>query len=280
MSPRSKVSQSRDLKANRLGLSSPRLRRRLAWTAVGVGALAAIVVAFLFIPDPKQPNQLATGKPGSASVAPPVKVKVRPADRRAIDQVLDRFIPDGVGRRSMSTAWKLSGPELKSASTLEQWKHDATPIPYYPVGEKTFHDWETLDAGRNYVDFSILVFPRRRSHLGAWGFSGEMVRRGTHWLVNRFYTAATFNQAGKETGPLVRAAEGDGGLAPGPSRLAPEWLILPIVGTFGAALLLLLTFLLVTAHRDRGMRRRNATETLPPLPAAALRRWSGVDERL
>lgn len=261
-----------------LDLSSPRLRRRLVWVSIGVAVVAAIVLTFLIVPEPKQPNLRATGKQGSAQVAPPVSVKVRPADRRAIDRILDRFIPAGVARRSMATAWRLAGPELKAGSTLTQWRHDDSPIPYYPVAGTTFHDWQPIDVGRNYVEFTLLAYPRHGSRLGAWGFSGEMVRHGSRWLVNRFYTAATYDQAGRQVGPSLTPGQGGGGGGAVGSQLPRGWLIVPIAGVFGVLVLFPLGYFLVSAARDRRFRKRHEAEGLPPLPSGiAYRRWPDGD---
>lgn len=242
--------------------------------------MTGIASVFLLVHGPKPPNTHATGKPGSAQVAAPISLRVRPADRRAIDRVLDRFIPDGIGHRSMAAAWRMAGPELRASSTLREWRRDVSPLPYYPVAGTTFHDWRTLDAGRDYVELTILLSPRRGSRLGAWGFSGEMVRRGSHWLVNRFYTAATYNRAGVQVGPDVVPGGGGGGGVVAPA-LSGDWLIVPIVGLFAAAVLFPLGFLLVSWLRDVRWRRRNPSESLPPLPGgAALRTRSGGVGRL
>ena len=124
---------------------------------------------------------------------------VSPADRRAIDRTLDRFVPAGVARKSPATAWALAGPELKSGSTLAAWKAGNSPIPYYPVLEKTFHTWRTIDVGPRYVVFNLLVHAQPTSHLGSYVFSGEVVKQGDQWLVNRIYTIAIMNPVTKKT---------------------------------------------------------------------------------
>lgn len=229
-----------------------------------------VVLVFVLVPEPKQPRAAATGKPGSAKLAQPVNLRVPPAQRRAVDKVLDRFIPAGVGRRSMTTAWRLAGPELKAASTLRQWRRDVSPIPYYPVAAKTFHNWVTLDAGPNFVEFALLVVPRHRSHLEAWALFGMVVRRGSHWLVDRLYTAATYNADGVLTGPadLVRRPVGSAG--PPKPALGRGWLL----GVVCAIMVLFLytpTFLFASFLRNRRLWRR-PNQPLPPLPTSALPR--------
>ena len=254
------------------GVSSPRLSRRLVRWSVGVAGVGAIVLAFVLVPESNQPGMAPTGKPGSAKVARPVSLRVRPAERRAVDNVLDRFIPAGVGRRAMTTAWRLAGPELRAGSTLRQWRNDVSPIPYYPVAGKTFHDWKTLDAGPNFVEFAPLVAPRRGSHLGNWALSGLVVRRGSRWLVDRLYTAATYNMAGALTGPpdLIGGPVSSG--APSSRRGATTGFSAWIVCTVVIVLLIAPVFLLSAFLCDGWPRRRRPTRPLPPLPMSALSR--------
>jgi hypothetical protein len=248
--------------------SSPRLGRRLVCCSIGVAGVGVVALVVVLVPEPKQPSAAATGKPGSAKLAQPVSLRVPLAQRRAVDKVLDRFIPAGVGRRSMTTAWRLAGPELKAASTLRQWRRDVSPIPYYPVAGKTFHNWVTLDAGPNFVEFALLVVPRHRSHLEAWALFGMVVRRGSHWLVDRLYTAATYNAAGVLTGPADLVTRPVGSAGPPKPVLGREWLL----GVVCAIVLLFLytpTFLFASFLRNRRLWRR-PNEPLPPLPASAL----------
>jgi hypothetical protein len=252
-----------------MNLSSPRVRRRLTWWSAGLGVVLAIVLIFVLLPQPKQPTTAATGKPGSAQVYTPHTVHVSRAERRAIDKILDQFIPDGVGRRSMTAAWHLAGPELKAGSTLTQWRNDVSPIPHYPVGGTTFHNWQTIDAGKNYVQFALLVHPRHGSHLGAWGFSGEVVRRGSHWVVNRIYTAATFNQEGAETGPDVTGGYASSNAPPSKPKLGRNWLF-AIVYILLAMLLVTPAVLFLAFLRDRARRHRRGAQPLPPLPRSAV----------
>jgi hypothetical protein len=227
--------------------------------------VGVVVLVFVLVSGPKQPVTAATGKPGSAKLARPVNLRVRPAQRRAVDRLLDRFIPAGVGRRSMATAWRLAGPELKATSTLRQWRNDVSPIPYYPVAGKTFHNWVTFDAGPNFVEFGLLVFPRRTSRLDAWALFGVVVHRGSRWLVDRLYTAATYNRAGVLTGPadLVVRPLGPGRPLPKPV-LGRGWLL----GVVGAIVLLFLftpAFLFASFLRNRRP-WRHPNQPLPPLP--------------
>lgn len=261
-------------------LSSPRRRRRLAWLGALVLVVGAIVAAVVFVPDH------SVSRPPAKNAAPPqsssthqikrqaakhhaaVHHGITPADRRAINATLDQFIPDGLGQRSMKTAWRLAGPELKSASTLSQWRHHSSPLPYFPVAGKTFHGWKTIDTSRNSVEFDILVQPRAHTRYGSWAFSGEMIRSHSHWLVNRLYTTAQMNPvrgSRHEIGPAdFSAPAAAGAVSTGHGRLGGAWLV-GIAGVLGLFLLFPLVFGIFTVARNR-VRRSGTDRALPPLP--------------
>jgi len=255
-------------------VSSPRRRRRLKWVGAGGIVIAAVVAFVLLLP---QPRTLSVAPPKNAPKAKLVthSTYVSPRARRAIDSVLDRFVPAALTHRSMRTAWELSGPELTGGTTLRQWLHGTSPIPYYPVRGTTFHTWKTIDSGPGYVVFNLLVHPRNGVKTGAWVFSGEMVRHGSHWLVNRYYTIALLNPPTKsgrhEVGPADFAASPAGDTPPpavGHGRLGKVWLLV-IGGVILLAILFPVGFGIASVLRARRSRKRYeaARDTeLPPLP--------------
>lgn len=263
-------------------LSSPRRRRRLAWLGAAglvVGAIAAVVVLVpnRSVPTPPASRNAAPAKSGRKAPSAHrtdhhVAVRrhgISPAERRAINATLDKFIPAGVGQHSMATAWRLAGPELKSASTLSQWRHHSSPIPYYPVAGTTFHGWKAVYTSPNSVEFDILVEPRPHTRRGSWVFSGEVIRQHSHWLVNRFYTTAEMQPvrgSQHEIGPADFSAPAAAAGVPttGKGRLRGIWL-LAIAGVLGLALLFPIAFGITTVVRNRA-RRAGTNRALPPLP--------------
>jgi hypothetical protein len=263
--------------------SSPRARRRVVRVGVVLTVVVTVALIAVLVRSPKQPN------PAPAKNAPPAQLvkqstHVAAADRRAIDRTLDQFIPAALGASSPQTAWRLAGPELKGGTTLREWRHGTSPIPYYPPRGKTFHNWTIVDSGPGYVDFNLLIHPQR-GH-GPKGssevFSGQMLKHGGRWLVNGLYTVAVFARPTKtgrhEVGPADFAAGGaaqSSGSAPPPSghsaSLGTKWLLVA-----GGAVLLALLFPLglgvVSVVKSRRARRRYARpepRTLPPLPRSA-----------
>ncbi len=252
------------------------MRRRLLWIAVLVAAAGTAVGVILAIPNPKPQNPNPTGNEGPAQTVAQTNVPLTAADRRAIDALLARFVPAAVGRRSATEAWALAGPELKSASTLAEWKAGKSPVPYFPVRETTFTGWPTVDVERDQVTLSLLVHPKPGAKLGDYTFSVETIRQNRHWLVNRIYTIAINNpvRGGQhEVGPADFGAPGSGGGASKPV-LGRTW-ILPVVAVLSIAVLAPLLLGIAVFVRSRRRRRKQVAEgrtELPPLPSAFRRK--------
>lgn len=259
--------------------SSPRARRRFARLGIALALVGAVTGILVAVRGPKQPSA------SPARNAPPAQLvkqsrHVSAADRRAIDKTLDQFIPAALGGSSPRTAWRLAGPELKGGTSLREWRHGTSPIPYYPPRGKTFHSWTTIDAGPTYVDFDLLVHPQHGPKGSSQVFSGQMLKQGDHWVVNGLYTIAVFARPDKkgrhEVGPADfaagAAAQSSGG-APPPSghsaALGKVWL-LAIAGVIVLALLFPVGFAVVSVVRSRRARQqyqaRSDARALPPLP--------------
>jgi hypothetical protein len=253
----------------RRALSSPRIRRRLlrgGLAAAGAGALFLVVA---LMPSSKPSSSGPTTNEGPAQLATPPG-RLRAADRQEIDATLDRFIQAAVLRRSAATAWSLAGPELKTSSSLADWRAGNSPVPYYPAKGTTFHDWRAIDVSRNAVVFNLLVHPRSGSKLGTYVFSGQVVRHGSRWLVNRWYTIAVMNpvrSATHEIGPADFEAPPPSG-APASHAKPTFWRLAPVIGVVALAPLVLLAFGAAAFLRGRRWRRMVAAgrTELPPLP--------------
>lgn len=255
-------------------LESPRARRRLVVAGPIVLVAAVLAVVFALIPShgPSAPGP--TGNEGPAQLAANSKpVKLTPADRRAINAVLDRFLPAAMERKDITAGWALAGPELKSGSTLAGWRHGNTPVPYYPARETTFHNWELIDSEKGSVVFNLLVHPAKGSKLAPYVFSGEVVRSHGGWLVNRLYTIAIMNKPTKknqhpEVGPADFSGVG-GGASTASVNSDHKGRLLPILGLIALIVLIplgLAAFAVAKAVRWRRRTRRSGRSEVPALP--------------
>ena len=260
----------------RLIPSSPRRRRRLAWIGAVVTAGAVVAAIAVLLPDPKTPSSAPPKNAPPAQVATH-STRVTPAERRKINASLDRFLGAALDGSAPTTAWRLAGPEMKVGSSLRKWRSGTTPVPHFPTRETKFHGWTTVDAGPRYVIFDhLVVHARRGSHTTARIFSGEVVKRGSRWLVNRFYTIAVMQKPTKtgthQVGPNDYAAQAASAPAQeSSSTLGKEWLLVG-GGLIGLALLFPLGFGVASVIRSRRRRkeylreRENRARDLPPLP--------------
>lgn len=244
------------------------------WCGAPVALALVITAVVLLIPGHRTPNSAPTVPEGPAQVVrnvPPPRLTA--ADRREIDAALDRFLPAAMERRNPTLAWRLAGPELKAGSTLAEWQHGSSPVPYYPSREQTFHDWQTIDVGPRYVIFNLLLHPAKSSKLATYTFSGEMVKVHGRWAVNRFYTIAIDNPITKTTHEI-----GPADFAPAPaspstasSRLGGFGMV-PAILLLSLILLIPLSFGAVAFARGRRFRKetaqRGASTDLPPLPSS------------
>jgi hypothetical protein len=251
---------------------SPRLRRRLFWIGLAVAAAGTAAGLILSIPSPKHENVNPTGNEGPADTVAQTNVRLTGADRQAIDDLLAKFVPAAVGRQSATTAWALAGPELKAASTLAQWKRGVSPVPAFPVRERTFTGWPTIDVEKNEVTLSLLVHPKpSASDLGDYTFAVQAIRSKGRWLINRLYTIAINHPVrnGKhELGPADFQAPSSYAQPPeAKPELGSSWL-LPIVGILLIALVAPLVIGGTLFVRSRRRKRALVSEEMPSLPSS------------
>jgi hypothetical protein len=249
---------------------SPRLRRRLLFVGALVLVAGGIAGGIAAVPNTTPGSGAPTVDEGPAQLATSTNVKLTRADRLKIDDLLAKFVPAAVERRSATLAWSLAGPELKTSTSLAAWKKGNSPVPYFPVKEKTFTGWPTIDVERNEVVLSLLVHPTKgHEDLGDYTFAIETIRRNHQWLVNRLYTIA-INRKPKgglrEVGPADFGAQAQGG--PPPTKdpsLSQSW-FLPVL--FGLVAALSAPFLIGGFFFVRSRRRRRRMESgeFPMLP--------------
>jgi hypothetical protein len=264
---------------------SPRLRRRLKWVAIAGSLVVAGILVAVLIPSKGPSNGKAAGIRPPAQLAVDTHQKLSRTDRRQIDTLLDRFIPAAVDRQDPATAWKLAGPEMRSASSLSAFRKGELPVPSYPANEKNYHHWRAIDVEKGSVVLNVLVHPRNPKTLGTWVFSIEVVRSKSRWLVNRIYTIAVMNPPVRpatvthELGPADYAAPPPTSRTSTTSSPSSHSFLLPVVAIFALVLAIPLGLGVAALVRHRRWRRtvRESGRTeLPPLPSSYRR---GAEEQ-
>ena len=256
---------------------SPRARRRLRPLVWLLAAVAVVALATRLLPDGRNLEPVAAPQDVSASPAPPApvekRVPLRPADRRAIDSALDRFVPLAVDRRDPAAAYDLVTPSLKAGTTRAEWATGTIPVQPLPVQGKRFHQWTLSYSYPDHVGLELLLKPRREGDIGAIAFAVDFRRKQGRWLVDSFIPAAVFSGGGAP--PRISAVPDFGATggtrSPSSGRLSPIWFLVP-------AFLLGLGFVVPIGYAIRswiaGRRAVRAYEAsredaraLPPLPA-------------
>jgi len=264
--------------------SSPRARRRLLRLGIALGAVGAIAATAALVHGARGPNP-SPGKNAPRAQLVTHSTYVSPADRRAINATLDRFMSAALDRSSPATAWHLAGPEMKAGSTLREWRTGTTPVPYFPPRETKFRGWEAVDTGPRYVVFDhLLVHGRHHPRTSSWIFAGEVVKPHSRWLVNRIYTIAIMRRPTKtgthQVGPADYAAPPVSTEPPprtASGTLGKPWL-LAVVGLLGLVVLFPLGLGVTAGVRSRRRQRQYArpSSALPPLPGASQTRSEPV----
>jgi hypothetical protein len=175
--------------------------------------------------------------------------RVTPAQRAAINALLDKFIPDVV-----------RGDDPAAGRTLVAHYISVGSVQHYPAKGTTFHGWLTTYASARDIGFDILLQPTVRS-LGAWSFRAEAQQLAGRWKITTWYPVATFappertqtvigpNDSGAQ---LAGSAHGSGATH---GRLGAWVLVIPIAA-LGSLALAVLAFVLVRAARTRARIRR------------------------
>ena len=240
--------------------------------------VAVVGVVIALVPNKQGLDNKPTGAEGPAQLAVSSHARLSAADRRAINATLDRFMPAALTRSDPAAARALAGPELRTGSSLAAWKRGTTPVPYYPMREKTFHTWSAIEVDHNAVIFNLLLHPKPSSGLGTYVFSGQVVKPHKTWLVNRLYTIAIMNSPTKKTyheiGPADFAAPPAASQTPNGKPVIGHIGILPVVLILGLILLFPLSFAAIALIRARRWRRHvqtTARTELPPLPSSYLK---------
>jgi hypothetical protein len=207
----------------------------------------------------------------AAVVAAPAQAayRLKPAERRAINATLDRFVASAVQRHDLAAAYDLVTPAMRTGISRRAWAHGTTNVMAYPARGTRFHGWTVDLAQPRYVMLDLILQPRRGAHVGPMIFTLELRRTHGRWLVASFIPSASF--AGAERTGSMHAFADYGPLAstnPKPKHVNRLFLI-------GPALVVLLIVALPVGIVLRSWRRNRRAERefgrplpreLPPLP--------------
>jgi len=167
------------------GLSSPRVRRRLAWAGGLIGVVTGIVVAAVMIGNTGKSFETPIDTNAKAWVSTePQSVTLTAKERRSVLQTTTRFIGTAVVRKHLDSAWGLLGPEMKAGQTRASFDTgNNNVVPFDAVGIAT---WDVLYSYRDDVGLDVALIGSPKGNWAGKTFTIELKRYPAHpkqWLV-------------------------------------------------------------------------------------------------
>src|SRR4051794_33262843 len=105
---------------------SPRARRRLLW--IGGLLLVTIVAAAAVVALPKGHEAKEVFRPGAWVPSTPKNASMTPERQRAVNRVLDTFVPAAVERKDPMRALPLVTPAYRSGTSRQEWSRGELPV--------------------------------------------------------------------------------------------------------------------------------------------------------
>jgi hypothetical protein len=174
---------------------------------------------------------LVCAAPATAS-----EIRLPPAQKRAVDRVLTRFVDTAVKRRDVAASYGLVTSNLRGGTTRAAWAKGDIPVYPYPARGSSFGDYYVDYAQRNDVALELTLQPRPGAKADPTNFSVELLKVRGRWLVDSFYPVAIFeSKKHLVSGPRDFAAPAARTTPPGNSLnwiwwLAPASIVALIVG--------------------------------------------------
>jgi hypothetical protein len=255
----------------RLLPSSPRNRRRLAWSG-GIGmAVALLVLGVTLLPDrnsgierntapqPAQ-EQPAQEKPAVAAAparatGEPRQVKLTHRVRTEVTEALDRFILTGVAGKNADDAWGLTTGALHAASKRSDWAKGETPFWRFPAKGTHFGGWVLKYSYPGDVGLDIFLQPKPGADTGPIAFRAELKRIGGRWLIEAWQPMAMFSKPGEGAKVLAQPDLAPSIVGAGEQRISANWLFLPLGLLAGAIVLIPAAIAVSTWRKNRAVVR-------------------------
>jgi len=177
--------------------------------------------------------------------------RVSPADRAAINRLLDEFVPAVVEQKDLARGWNLVAG-VERVVSHKQWLAGNTSVQEYPANGTTFHGWLVNYSLPGDVGFDLLLQPRSRK-MGAWSFRAEAQKINGSWKIVTWYPVAEFappGAAGRVNGPADLGAS-NGSSASAPESRLGAWVLAIPVAALGTILVGVLLFLGLRWRKQR-----------------------------
>jgi hypothetical protein len=239
----------------RLLPASPRRRRRLAWTALSLVALAAAGVSIALLPggEPVPQTPLRTGRDEAAAALPPLRLT--PDRRREIDAVVHRFAVQAAARRDPRAAWADASAAMHANISRADWDAGNLPgvVPFDPdaLGGVS---WRVVYRAPDRVGLDVLLVAKPGARQRTIVYAADLVLEEGRFFVDSWVPRESLGGAApaRAKGETTAAATQP---QPAQGKLDPRWLLVP-AGLLALVVLIPLGLLARNIIRDRRAYRR------------------------
>jgi hypothetical protein len=169
---------------------SPRARRRLAWRAGALLAVAIVAVPLAFFRNTGHSYQTPISNVPAVVYHEPKHVPASAAARRAAEQTMDAFVRTAIIRDQPGRAWRLATPHMHVGSTRAEWEQGTLPVPPYPRNQFRTSSTTLKYSYRGVLGYDVLVLPKRADGEQRV-YACELHDVRGRWLVDFCYPRAT-----------------------------------------------------------------------------------------
>lgn len=237
-------------------LSSPRRRRRLAWTGGLLVLVGGVTFSMIHWSNTSHYVELKP-RPGKPMVVlPPTRVSFKEAKHEGVLQVAAAFVNTAVKREHTDRSFDLATPNLRQGFTRKTWAAGDIPVQPYPVSVAKY---DLKGSFTDEVWLQVAVFPDKAHKKAMVPTTFDLVLKpmgkgkARHWLVDSW---AHTGYLSMPTG--IEGAKQDY-LVDYKSSISGWWVLAPL-SAFGLGLVLLAAVAGRGWYRQaRAMRRYRST---------------------
>jgi len=172
---------------------SHRKRVRLLWGSIAIVVVTGLALVGVFFGNTghSYATPLNLNRPAQV-VTTPKTVPVSPAERRAAESTLTRFVNSAFIRRDLASSWPLATPHMRIGTTYAQWLAGDLPVFPYPAAALHSFGLTPKYSYKGVLGYDVLIVPNRNAagrKAGQQVYRCELHQIRGRWLVDFCYQA-------------------------------------------------------------------------------------------
>jgi hypothetical protein len=247
--------------ALRLLPTSPRRRRRLAWTAASLGVVVVIVAAIALMPRGESEPETAVRTEPEQAAEPQSTFRFTPARRREADALVRRFALQAAARRNPAAVWDDASTAMQASVGRKEWNAGDLPgvVPFDSDALRSL-SWRVIFREPDRVGIDVLLVARPGSKQRSTVYAADLVLERGRLVVDSWAPRASFATPGPAPGKTKTTTTTSAAPAKPQSahgQLDARWLLVP-AGVLALVVLVPLGLVVRNAIRTRRAYRRHA----------------------